>query len=446
VAGSVVERSDQAIPHPLLPLNSSISAKWQVVFVVLAAVQLLSAALFLFTVHRLVFDENYYDRDVRRYEREGITQASLRAQDTAAGPGMTVLASLAGRLAPGSLVVRRIPILAGWVVSVVLLFALARNRPDQTVVPVAGILLLVFPHTPLSMATLLTEGPSLTWVVVAIWTSGLGRADPETSTSTPRALLTGLSVGLAIWFRQYYLALVPAFLVAWWTSPSRWRVWGCFLVGPLVTLGAYFYIWGGLTSTAARVGTNFGYQSHLGLDFIRPLSAMAYVGVYALPVLIGGDWRAWFRGRGRFLPLVGFLLAALVVGWERSVWGNGPLATMIAGFGRIGRFSRLIADGALTGVAFTGALVLTSLVSTSRRALREPFAVLCWSFILFFALEQAAIGGNVPYYERYAHQTILFGSALAVMLVPPRSMVVTIFIAAFFLESQWILWRNVLGV
>jgi hypothetical protein len=138
-------------------------------------------------------------------------------------------------------------------------------------------------------------------------------------------------------------------------------------------------------------------------------------------------------------------LAALVVGSGRSVWGNGPLAAIIAGFGRMGRLAQLIADGALTGVAFTGALVLASLASTSRRVLREPFAVLCWSFILFFALEQAAVGGNVPYYERYAHQTVFFGSALAVMLVPPRSSVLLVFIAALLMESQWILWRNVLG-
>jgi hypothetical protein len=118
--------------------------------------------------------------------------------------------------------------------------------------------------------------------------------------------------------------------------------------------------------------------------------------------------------------------------------------TILGGFGRVHPVARVAADWALTSFAFMGVLMLASLVWSRRRSL-ERFAVLCGGLLIFFALEQAGIGGTIPYYERYAHQTVFFASALVVMMAPPRTIVLLTFIAVLFLESEWILWRSVLG-
>jgi hypothetical protein len=420
-------------------------AKWRWVLVAVAAAQLISAAVFLFSVRRQVFDERNYELDVGRYEREGITVASVRAHESPAGPGMTVLASLGGRIVPGSVVARRVPMFAAWLIAVALLLALARQRPDDAVVPIAGALLLVFPHTPLSMATLLTEGPAIACVLAALLTSGVVRSGAEPGGSEQGAVLAGLCVGLSLFFRQYYLALAPAFALAWWRHPARWQRWVLFSIGPLAALAGYFYLWGGLTSVAARAGVTFGYKAHLGVDFLRPFSALGYVGIYVLPLLPREEWRLLFRGRRAALAVAVVLGAALITCSGRSVWGNGPLMTILSGFGRIHPAARTAADWILTSGAFLAVLLLAALVWTSRPRAFEPLAVLCWSFVVFFALEQAGVGGTIPYYERYAHQTVFFAAALVAILAPPRTSVVLTFILVLFLESEWILWRNVLG-
>src|SRR5262249_2161043 len=138
-----------------------------------------------------------------------------------------------------------------------------------------------------------------------------------------RALLAGLCLGLALWFRQYCLALAPAFVLAYWASPGRWKRVAAFCVGPALALAAYAAVGGGLAPPSAATTMRFGgaYQAQLGLNPIRPLSALAYVGAYALALLPWGD-RQRLSGR-RLLELgaAGLALAVALVASGRSVWG-----------------------------------------------------------------------------------------------------------------------------
>jgi len=416
---------------------------WRAVLIFVALVQLCSAAVFLVSVRKQVFDESMYEPDVARYERQGITIASIKAHENPSGAGMPILASLGGRLASSSVVARRVPIFIAWVVAVALLIALARRRPEDAVMPMAGTLLLAFPHTTLSMATLLSEGPAVACVLGALYTSGLAASSSQQPAPRTSALWAGLCVGAALCFRQYYLALVPAFALAWWKAPDRWQRWILFAIGPVLVLGAYFVLWGGLTSAAARAGATFGrdYKAYVGVNLARPLSALAFIGAYAAPLVPWGDrTRISRRDLGIIMALAG-VFAGFIHLRAEPVWGGGPLLTIITGVGRVRPMAGALADWLVLTAALSAILLLVHVTWRGKQA-GAPLDVLCAAFLVGFLVEQFGVGGNIPYYERYAQQTMFFASALVVLRAPPRAVRALIFIAVLLAASQWILWRN----
>jgi hypothetical protein len=104
----------------------------------------------------------------------------------------------------------------------------------------------------------------------------------------------------------------------------------------------------------------------------------------------------------------------------------------------------LAARWAISGVGLTATAVLAWLCWSGRSRLRDPFGVLATAMLVLFALEQLGVGGNSPFFERYAHQTVFFASALAVMLSPVGAAGPLGFIALMIAAGQWILWRNAL--
>jgi hypothetical protein len=417
--------------------------EWRRLLVLVAVVQLASALLFAFVVHKQIFDEVNYQSDTGRYEREGVTADSLRAHTSPAGPGMPILASLGGRLVPGSLAARRVPIFLAWVLAAGLLVGLSRQRHEDAVVPIAGLCLLAYPHSPLSMATLLSEGPSVACALAALLASGLAVVDGKQQV-VPwyRVLVSGLFLGSALWFRQYYLALVPAFVVAWWPSPARLRNWALFAIGPVIAVAAYLALWKGLTSPAARAGLTYGtnVRAAMALNLLRPLSALAYVGAYALPLLPWGDRQRLARPVLLKLAAAGLCVALALVLSGRSPWGNGPIMSLIGVAGRVHPFAQRLADVVVAAAAFTSVLALVWLIRTSRDGWRAPFVLVCIAAVVFFALEQLGIDGSIPFYERYAHQVIFFSSALVLSFTQPRTGRVLAFVGVLVVISQLTLW------
>jgi hypothetical protein len=413
------------------------------VLVGVAILQLASALVFALTVKRNVFDERYIERDVLRYETDGVSVASIGAQRALFGPGLPILASVGGRAVPGSVVARRIPVYLAWTAAAALLIALAFRRREDAVVPMAGAVLLAHSHTPLSMATLLSEGPAFGCAVAALLLSGLVRPAGASAVWAPRIFLTGLCLGLGIWFRQYYLALVPAFAVAWWRSPPRRLWWVLFAVGPLVAVGGLWALWGGLTSPPARVGI-LSHSGHLirasiGFSPWRPFSALAYVGLYALPLLPWGDRTRLPRRDLVVLVVAACLIAAALAASGRSLWDRGPIMVVIQASARVHAALAPVLDGALTVAAFLGALAIGRL--TWRLSSSEPLLILCAATVVFFALEQLGVDGAVPFYERYAHQVIFFSTALVLLVAPPpHAAKLVAFIGILVLLSQVTLW------
>ncbi|HVX93457.1 MAG TPA: hypothetical protein VHK47_01005 [Polyangia bacterium] len=429
----------------MFSLRSLSPIEWRRVMLVVAVLQLAGALMFALTVRHDVFDEGAYEADCGRYERMGATAAAIRAHTSPAGPGMPIIASIGGRLVPGSLVARRIPVFLAWVVAVGLLVGLSRQRREDAVIPVAGAVLLAYPHSPLSMATLLSEGPAFGCAVAALLASGLARAGAPRSAPPLHVFLAGLCLGLGLWFRQYYLALVPAFVVGYWFAPERLRSWALFALGPMVAVAVLFSLWGGLANPTARIGGGMygaNVQVKVALNLLRPFSALAYVGAYALPLLPWGDRERLPRPLLAKLAGIGFAVALAIVASGRSVWGQGPILSLISGMRRVHPTLQLVADAAVSGVAFIGVLVLAWLVWTSRDERVGTLVPFCAAAVVFFALEQLGISGGIPFYERYAHQVVFFSTALVLLVSPPRTGRVLAFVGALILISQWTLWSK----
>ena len=388
--------------------------EWRRVLVLVAAVQLASAFLFAFVVHKQIFDEVNYQSDTGRYEREGVTVDVLRSHTSPAGPGMPIIASLGGRAVPGSLAARRIPVFVAWLVAVGFLVALSRQRPEDAVVPIAGLCLLAYPHSPLSMATLLSEGPSVACALAALLASGLAVADGKQKVPWYRVLVAGLFLGSR--------ARVPAILSRARAGVRRGLV---AVVGAAPQLGAVRHrprdrcrhlsgpLEGPDQPRGARGPDLWNQRSRR--DGAQPASSAQRVslrrGVRASAAALGRPATAAARGLAQ----------------ARSVWAWPWRSRSSCRAGRRGAMGRSCLSSASRAACTHSRSVWPT--SSSRRPLSracfrsagssgrhatadgEPLALVCIGAVCFFCLEQIGIDGSIPFFERYAHQVIFFSSS-----------------------------------
>jgi hypothetical protein len=133
-------------------------------FVVLVFVlNLVSATLFIALVNRPVYDDGFNIFDVHNYAAKGVTLDSLRSQRNAPGPTSFVWMATAVRVLHGDeLRDARIGALLSWVLlGVVVLASSARFSCHPELWYAALLASLVFPHSIMAAATVLTEGPAL---------------------------------------------------------------------------------------------------------------------------------------------------------------------------------------------------------------------------------------------------------------------------------------------
>src|SRR4051812_41528007 len=213
------------------------------------ALQVGLGALFAALVHHPAFDEPLYRIDADRYRDQGVSRATLNAQQGAAPPLMPILTALAGRLSPGDFRAYRLPIIALWLASVALVVALARSSGEPTRAWTL-FLLFCFPHVPISIGTLMTEGPATTALLAAVactlW--GLTSSRHNRTSSLALALASGLCAGVALLFRHYALAIAIAVPLTWWVATRRWQTALLASLGTIAALALMYALWGGLMS------------------------------------------------------------------------------------------------------------------------------------------------------------------------------------------------------
>lgn len=275
------------------------------------ALNVISAILFIALVRRPVYDDIYNITDVHAYAVNGISSATIREQRNAPGPGSFIAMSFAVRLLHGDeLRDARIAALLSWILLGLFVVLGARRSAWPELWYAALLAALVFPHAATASATVLTEGPGLLFALAGAlaWIEWASREGSLNFVSLASGLAAALAMGVSIACRQYYLALLPAagvlaLLLLRNRAADRKMSWFagiCIsLAVALLPVLPMLLIWHGVTSPGIESGASYSnFHASVGINWTRPLVVVFYIALYLLPFSFPpcGEWQ---RGGAR---------------------------------------------------------------------------------------------------------------------------------------------------
>jgi hypothetical protein len=416
---------------------------------------ILSAVLFISLINRPVYDDIYNMLDVHTYTAKGVSADTLLSQRNAPGPTSFLWMAVGARLLPGNeLRGARIAVLGSWLLLVTGMLVAARYTKFPSLWYAALLALLVFPHTVESTATALTEGPSLLFALLGVltWTESISRSKATTNTCAV-AILGGLSMGVAVTCRQYFVALLPAAvffaIYQWRRAEIRGNLrWASDVVVSLLLAAVpvlpLILVWKDISSPAVASGSSYDqmWKAKVGLNLSRPMIVAFYATVYLVPFTFPAMFR--LKAPQRRVALFIAVLGGLGVSYFSSLFLQpGPLNSLI-------RFSSRLPYGGTLLFALAAAAALYNAVAVAfllweqRKSIASSApAVLSLLVILFFIAEQIGVGGNLPFYDRYVLQLAPFLGIIAFSvqprLTPPRLLA----LAGLSILSHAMLWRYV---
>jgi hypothetical protein len=425
--------------------------------IVVLALNVVSAALFIGMVNRQVYDEPYNIFDVHNYATRGLSMETLLSHRNPPGPTGFLWMSAGVRLLGGEeLRDARIATLTSWILLAAGILFGARNSRFPQLWYGALLAMLVFPHALEASATLLTEGPSLLFAVLGALAWIEFASDPNT---TPRlftlGLLGGLSMGVAVTCRQYNLALLPAaalFALCQWRRPafsdkSRWPFSAILsLALAAVPVLLMVLVWKGISSPGMATGTSYDHmwKATVGLNLARPLVVAFYTAVYLVPLTFPTMFQMKASRRQRAL-LIAVLGGAVITFFSSMFLQPGPLNSLI-------RFASRVPYGGTALFAVIAVIVIYNAVSTcfllweQRQALSSCApAVFALLLVVFFVAEQVGVGGNLPFYDRYVLQLAPFLGLIAFAILPRLTTVRVLALAGMSILSHIMLWRFAFG-
>jgi len=428
------------------------------VVVIAFALNLISAALFIGFVNRPVFDDKYNLSDVQAYAHRGLSVATVLSHRNPPGPTSFLWMAAGVRLlGGGELRDARIATLLSWVLLFLGILFGARYSSIPQVWYGALLASLIFPHSVMAAATTLTEGPALLFAMlgVLLWIESASR--PAVSSSSLLLLMVGgLSMGVAVSCRQYYLALFPAAalfgVVRVWTLASKEKI--VQLLGIILSLVVasvpvilLIFVWRGLTSPGVASGTShpgLDWKVYAGLSVFRPVLAAFYSGFYLLSLTFPIVWRA--RPPARWLALLVAAIGGIVAGYlGPSLLQPGPLSGVIGmtAPSPAGQFVLLACIAALT--VYNAILIGLLFWEKRHTMLSCPTLTFALLTVVFFIVEQMGVGGNVPMYDRYLLQIAPFLGIIAFSLVPRLDLSRVLTLGAMSVFAHAMLWRHVFG-
>lgn len=417
------------------------------------ALNVLSAVLFISLVNRPVYDEPYNIFDVHNYASRGLCIATLLSQRNPPGPtGFLWMAAGVHLLGGQELRSARIATLMSWILLTAGILIGARYSRFPQLWYGALLATLVFPHALEAMATLLTEGPSLFFAVMGslVWAESVSRSN-LTPLSRLALILAGLAMGLAISCRQYDLALLPAatlFCVHQWghvTIESRPRWLGSVLLSlacAVIPVLLIALVWKGISSPGMTSGTSYDHmwKATVGLNLLRPIIVAFYTGVYLIPL----TFPAMFHlnaSRRKAALMIAVLGAAGVVYFEPLFLQPGPLNSLIRFASRL-PFGGTALLAAIAIIIILNFVAVCSLLWEQRRAIFSCApAIFAFLVFVFFIVEQIGVGGNLPFYDRYTLQLAPFIGVIAFAVLPRLSASRLLALSGLFVLSHVMLWR-----
>ncbi len=263
-------------------------------------------------------------------------------------------------------------------------------------------------------------------------------------------MIGGLSMGLAITCRQYYLALLPAAgLFALYQlrrrgskGKSLWFVSVILsLSAAIVPVLVLVLVWKGLSSPAMVSGASYGtWESKVGLNLFRPIVATFYTALYIVPL----TFPAMLRLRSALRPRVLLIAALGGIGtglFRSSLLQPGPLQSL-AHVARRMPAGEIIFFDLIAFAMIYNAVSLGHLLWEKRAAWFScPPVVFALLAVVFFIAEQAGVSGNIPFYELYVLQIAPFLGLIAFALLPRLTLPRLSALMVLSIMSQVLLWR-----
>jgi hypothetical protein len=416
------------------------------------ALNLLSAALFIAFVNRPVYDDEYNIVDVHNYVQNGVTAASLRAHQNAPGPASYIWMATVVRVLHGDeLRDARIGSALSWILLVSGTLMFVRYGAHSEEWCAALLVLLVFPHAVEATATVLTEGPALLFAILgAIAWVEFSVSEKTSPDSLALGLPGGLMMGIAVTSRQYYLALLPAAaLLAIWEmrrseQPRSW-FWktGAVVSMALAVVPALLLvmIWKGATSPGVAAGVTYtNWQVKVGANVFRPVTALIYSAVYIVPLTfpLMLRWNLSRRWREIGIAVLAGLAAAR---FHQQTLQPGPLRSAFYAIAHRPWMMEVM-FGMLVAVATFSALAIARTMWEKREELfSRPAVVFALLMVGFFIGEQAGVGGNTPFYDRYMLQLAPFLGVISFAALPRLGYERLSVFAAMSVLNHVILWR-----
>jgi hypothetical protein len=418
------------------------------------ALNVISAALFIGLVNRPVYDDKYNVRDVQLYAHNGLSVATVLSHRNPPGPTSFLWMAAGVRLlGGGELRDARIANLISWVLLFLGILVGACYGSFPQIWYGALLAALVFPHTVMTAATTLTEGPALLFAILGalIWIESVSRATIIAS-SFSLLILAGFSMGIAVSCRQYYLALFPAAallglfrLRGQGTQQKFLRVLGTVLSLSVASVPVILMIgvWRGFTSPGTAAGVSSpDWKAYADLNLFRPIVAAFYSCFYLVPLTFPAVWRV--RPPARWLALLVASIAGIVAAClGPSLLQPGPLRAFIWMGSRLpaGKFILL---GGIAALTVYNVIVLALLLWEKRHsALSCPPVIFALLTVVFFIVEQLGVGGNVPFYDRYLLQIAPFLGIIAFSLIPRLGFARLLSLAAMNVVGHVMLWSHV---
>ena len=426
--------------------------KYYLLTVTLFVLNIVSASLFIISFNHVVYDDAYNLADVHRYAVNGVSVDTIKAHVNPAGPSSYIWMAMAARLFPeNELRSARAAVFLSWLLIGVVILIGAHHTRFAAFWYSAFFVTLAFPHAVSAMALVLTEGPALLFAILGslLWIEFLSRPLFNLNLE-PMGIAAGLSVGLAITCRQYYLALLPAVLVfaiyllrrrasqarAAWILPTALSLTAAGL--PVLLL---VVVWKGLSSPGMVSGSSYAnWRATVGMNFHRPIIACFYVALYFLPLTFPA--MLLLRPRQRWRSLLAAVLGGLgALHFMSNLLQPGPFNSFIEALSRVPR-GRSLFFGLIVGVTIYNLSAVSVLLWEKRTTLLScPPVIFSVLVILFFIAEQVGVQGNIPFYDRYVIQVAPFLGIIAFGLLPELTLARIVILGAMSVLGQGMLWR-----
>jgi hypothetical protein len=422
---------------------------------VLFLLNAVSALLFIIFVNRMAYDDAYNLPDVHRYAHQGVSVDSIRANINPAGPTGFIWMALVTHFFPGDeLRSARAGILISWLLLGAGILICARYTSFPSLWYSAFFVTLAFPHAVTATALVLTEGPALLFAILGCLLLIEFLSMPTYNLNVvPLGIVAGVSIGLAITTRQYYLTLLPAaafFALNQWRkrSPQARTAWvlpstlslACAMLPVLLLV----LVWKGLSSPGMASGSSYpNWRATVGVNIYRPIVASFYIALYSLPLTFPAMQR--FRPAQRWPALLvaglgGFGATHFIL----NLLQPGPFNSLIGTLSQVPRVQALF-FGLVVAATIYNLVAVGSLLWEQRTILFScPAVVFSILVIVFFVAEQLGIQGNIPFYDRYVIQLAPFLGIVAFALVPELNLVRLLALGATSALGHGMLWRYAL--